>query len=74
MNVSIELTPDLVNYLKSKREGGYTSRSEVVRDALRKMMMDDLSLAARKVSPEEFENRRKIVGEDIVRARFPEML
>jgi Arc/MetJ-type ribon-helix-helix transcriptional regulator len=74
MNISVELTKDLIGYLKSKEKSRlYTSRSEVVRDALRRMMMDDLSMAAGTITMSEFKKMRKRVGEEIVKERFPEL-
>jgi len=75
MNISIELTPDLLRYLKSKEESGtYISRSEIVRDALRRMMRDDVSVAAESMTMEEFERRKKEVGEELVRETHPKLL
>ncbi|MFH1722866.1 MAG: ribbon-helix-helix domain-containing protein [Candidatus Altiarchaeota archaeon] len=75
MNVSVELTKDLMEYVEKKRRSGlYKSRSEVFRDALRKMINEELSSGVRsKLSPEDFKRLRKEVGEKIVKARFPEM-
>jgi len=43
MNISVELTPELVEYIESKVSSGkYKSRSEVVREAIRMMIKSDL--------------------------------
>ena len=75
MNISVEVTPSLLKFLdRMKSSGRYTSRSEVVRDALRRMRYNDLYTAFKRITPEEFERRKKIVGEQIVREEFPELL
>jgi Arc/MetJ-type ribon-helix-helix transcriptional regulator len=64
----------MLDYLRLKEQSGlYTSRSEVVRDALRRMMADDLSLVAKGITLNEFKQLRKRAGEEIVRERFPEL-
>jgi Arc/MetJ-type ribon-helix-helix transcriptional regulator len=74
MNISVEVTQELLDYLRIKeRSGLYTSRSEVVRDSLRRMMTDDLSLAANGITLSEFKQLRKRAGEEIVKERFPEL-
>jgi antitoxin ParD1/3/4 len=48
MNISISLTPELVNLIKSKvASGRYTSTSEVVREALRLLERADQREAER---------------------------
>ncbi len=43
MNISVELTPELFEYLEKKvKSGKYKSRSEVVREAIRMMIKADL--------------------------------
>ncbi len=75
MNVSVELTPDLADYVEKKRQSGlYKSRSEVIRDALRHMINEELRAGVRsRLSPAEFKRVRKEVGDKIVRQRFPEL-
>ncbi|VVC03485.1 Putative nickel-responsive regulator [Candidatus Burarchaeum australiense] len=42
MNVSIELTPKMLSYIRKKVKGGlYNSRSEVLRAALRMMIAEE---------------------------------
>jgi len=44
MNISVEVTNDILRYLDAKvKEGLYKSRSEVVRTAIREMIQQDLS-------------------------------
>jgi putative addiction module CopG family antidote len=74
MNISVELTQNMLDYLRLKEQSGlYTSRSEVVRDALRRMMADDLSLVAKGITLNEFKQLRRRAGEEIVKERFPEL-
>ena len=74
MNISVEITQNLLDYLRLKEQSGlYTSRSEVVRDALRRMMADDLSLVAKGITLSEFKQLRRRAGEEIVKERFPEL-
>ena len=47
MNISIEVTKDLLDYLDGKVGQGYTSRSEVTRDAIRKLIQEDIRREAR---------------------------
>ena len=43
MNVSIELTPKMLSYIRKKvRSGMYNSRSEVMRAALRMMIAEEV--------------------------------
>jgi|Deesub1362A_J573_1020465.scaffolds.fasta_scaffold00631_11 putative addiction module CopG family antidote len=43
MNISIELTPELLDYIENQvKKGRYKSRSEVVREAIRMMIKEDL--------------------------------
>lgn len=75
MNISVEMTQQLLDYLRLKEQSGlYTSRSEVVRDSLRRMMADDLSLVAKGITLSEFKQLKKRAGEEIVKERFPELL
>ncbi len=75
MNISVEMTQNLLDYLRLKEQSGlYTSRSEVVRDSLRRMMADDLSLVAKGITLSEFKQLKRRAGEEIVKERFPELL
>ena len=74
MNISIELTEEMLKYLDEKESSGvYKSRSEIVRDALRRMMQEDLQLQAGKISPEDFRKAKRKVGEELVKRDFPEL-
>ena len=58
MNISIEVTGNLLKYLDSKVHSGFfKSRSEVVRQAIREMIQDDLAgqLEAKGITIDEIE-------------------
>lgn len=74
MNVSIEVTGDILEYLDSKvKEGLYKSRSEVVREAIRGMIQKDIEekLKEKGLTPEELKEIRE-EGE-VLEERFPEL-
>jgi putative addiction module CopG family antidote len=73
MNVSVEVTGDLLDYLDQKVKNGlYKSRSEVVRSAIRLMIQRDLEeqLRRRGLDPETFEEIRKETSGDLIDERF----
>jgi putative addiction module CopG family antidote len=62
MNVSVEVTGNLLEYLDQKvKQGLYKSRSEVVRSAIRLMIQKDLEeqLRQKGLDPETFKEIRK---------------
>ena len=71
VNISVEVTGDLLKYLDAKVQRGlYKSRSEVVRSAIRQMIQMDLEemLKAKGLTPEEFEEiRSSIAGEKVAK-------
>ncbi len=69
MNVSIELTPQLLEYLEKKvKNGKYKSRSEVVREAIRMMMKADLEriLEEKGIDLKRFEEEREKVSGELI--------
>jgi antitoxin ParD1/3/4 len=77
MNISIEVTPGLMDYLDSKvRKGLYKSRSEVIREAIREMLRQDIlrDMAEKGVSPEDLMRLRKEVSHDILEKKYKKML
>ena len=74
MNVSVELTKDLLRYLDCKVGREYTSRSEVTRDAIRKMMHDELKLKARlkNLTIDELERTREDVAKGLIKGKYRE--
>ena len=77
MNISIEITGNLLEYLDSKvKLGSYKSRSEVVRTAIREMIQRDLEnlLRAKGVTPESFAALRNSVAGEIVEQEYKELI
>jgi putative addiction module CopG family antidote len=75
MNISIELTGDLLEYLDSKVKGGlYKSRSEVIRSAIREMIHRDLEgqLRASGLTPGKIRKLRKQVAGELIAKKFKE--
>ena len=75
MNISIEVTEGLIEYLDEKvKKGLYKSRSEVVRSAIRMMMKEDIARELREVglTPEEFRRLKREVGRELVKEMYPE--
>lgn len=73
MNISVEVTATLLNYLDSKvKEGLYKSRSEAVRSAIREMIQDDISeqLKKKDVTPKELKKMRGEIAGDILDKKF----
>ncbi len=73
MNVSIELTPELLEYIEKKvKSGKYKSRSEVVREAIRMMMKADLEriLEEKGIDLEKFEEEREKVSGELIERKY----
>ncbi len=76
MNISIEVTEPLLDFLDSKvREGLYKSRSEMVRCAIREMIQKDLEeqLRAIGLTPEKFKKLRDEVGKELRRTKHKQL-
>jgi len=76
MNISVEITGYLLDYLNGKVKGGaYKSRSEVVREAIRLMIREDLEqqLKEKGITPELLEELRSEVGGELLAKRFQEL-
>ena len=76
MNISVEVTGTLLEYLNTKVVGGhYKSRSEVIRTAIREMIQRDLEeqLRARGIKPEDLANMRNEVAGEIIEKKFKEL-
>lgn len=71
MNISVEVTGDILEYLDTKVKNGlYKSRSEVIRSAIREMIQRDLEeqLRAKGITPKNLKKlRREAAGEVIGR-------
>ena len=73
MNVSVELTPDLLEYVEKKvKSGYYKSRSEVIREAIRMMIKADLEkiLEEKGLDLETFKKEREIISGEVIERKF----
>lgn len=73
MNISVEVTNDILRYLDAKvKEGLYKSRSEVVRTAIREMIQQDLSeqLKMKGITKKQLQQLRGHVAGDILDEKF----
>jgi putative addiction module CopG family antidote len=76
MNISVELTEDLLEYLDSKVKSGlYKSRSEVIRSAIRDMIKQDLEnrLRASGLTPAKIKQLRKKVAGELIAKKYKEL-
>ena len=76
MNVSVEVTGNLLEYLDQKvKQGYYKSRSEVVRNAIRLMIQKDIEeqLKQKGLDPETFKEIRKETSGDLLEKKFPKL-
>lgn len=76
MNVSVEVTGNLLEYLDQKvKQGLYKSRSEVVRNAIRLMIQKDLEeqLRQKGLDPETFKEIRKETLGELLEKKFPQL-
>ncbi len=76
MNISIEITGEILEYLNSKVECGlYKSRSEVIRNAIRDMIQKDLEEQLRKkgITPKKLKELRKEVAGGIIAKKYKEL-
>ena len=76
MNISVEVTGSILEYLNSKVGGGhYKSRSEVIRTAIREMIQRDLEelLRANGIKPEDLANMRDEVAGEIIGKKYRDL-
>ena len=76
MNISIEITGEILDYLESKvDEGLFKSRSEVIRAAIRDMIQKDIQyqLKEKGLTPEELKKLRDEEVGEILEEKFPEL-
>ena len=74
MNISVEVTGELLDYLESKvEEGLFKSRSEVVRAAIREMIQKDIQyqLKEKGLSEEEMKKLREEEAGEILEEKYP---
>lgn len=68
MNISVEVTGNLLKYLDAKVKSGlFKSRSEVVRQAIREMIQIDLAaqLETKGITVEDIERMREDMAEEL---------
>jgi putative addiction module CopG family antidote len=76
MNVSVEVTGNLLEYLDQKvKQGLYKSRSEVVRNAIRLMIQKDLEeqLRLKGLDPETFKEIRKETSDEVLEKKYKKL-
>ena len=76
MNISVELTPELLEYIDKKAKSGkYKSRSEVVREAIRMMMKADLEriLEEKGLDLEKFKEEREKISGELIERKYKEI-
>lgn len=76
MNISVEITGEILDYLESKVDQGlFKSRSEVVRAAIRDMIQKDIEAQLREkgLTPEELKKLRYEESGEILEEKFPEL-
>ena len=77
MNISVEVTGDILEYLDIKVKSGlFKSRSEVIRSAIREMIHKDLEeqLRTKGLTPEKLRALRKKVAGDIITKKYKELV
>ena len=77
MNISVEVTGELLEYLDIKvRSGLYKSRSEVIRSAIRDMIQKDLEeqLRAKGLTPAKLRALRKRVAGEIIAKKYKDLV
>jgi len=73
MNISVELTPELLEYIEKKvKSGKYKSRSEVVREAIRMMIKADLErlLEEKGIDLKKFEEEREKISGELIEKKY----
>ena len=73
MNISVELTPELLEYVEKKvKSGKYKSRSEVMREAIRMMMKADLEkiLEEKGIDLKKFEEEREKISGELIEKKY----
>ena len=76
MNISIEVTGNILKYIDTKvRMGLYKSRSEVVREAIREMLRKDLQeqLKAKGLTMNDLDKLRDKVAGEIVAKKYKKL-
>lgn len=73
MNISVEVTGNILEYIDTKvKQGLYKSRSEVVREAIREMLRRDLQeqMEAKGIKLEDIEKLRDKAAGEIIGKKY----
>jgi len=76
MNISVEVTGEILEYLEAKvEEGLFKSRSEVVRAAIRDMIQKDIQMQLKEkgLTPEELKKLRNENTGELLEEKFPKL-
>jgi len=76
MNISVEVTENLLEYLDTKvKLGFYKSRSEVVRSAIREMIHRDIEqqLRAKGIKPKDLQKMRSEVAGELIARKYKKL-
>jgi len=76
MNISVEITENILEYLDSKvQQGLFKSRSEVVRSAIREMIQKDIEhqLRAKGIKPRDLSKLRNEAASDLIAKKFKKL-
>jgi len=76
MNISVEVTGSLLEYLNQKVESGtYKSRSEVVRQAIRLLIQMDLEqqLKEKGIDPDNLDELRNEVSREVLGKKYKKL-
>ena len=73
MNISVKVTGNILEYLESKvKSGVYKNRSEVIREAIRKMIQKDLQeqMKAKGITIESLDDLREEVSGELLDEKY----
>ena len=77
MNISVEVTGELLEYLDTKVKSGlYKSRSELIRTAIRDMIHRDIEeqLRAKSIDPEKFARMRAKAAGELIAKKYGKLV
>lgn len=73
MNISVEVTGNILEYLENKVKAGlYKSRGEVVREAIREMIRREIKekMEIKGLTPAKFEQIREEVAGELIEKKY----
>lgn len=76
MNISVEVTGYLLEYLDKKvKKGTYKSRSEVVREAIRRLIQYDIAeqLQRKGINPDNLDDLREEIAGELLVKKYKEL-